>query len=137
MFSYSGNWKLDVFDGVVIEIDITTNKILGPVIKDLWMPHNIDLIGGSLNVLDSLPGHLKTNNAQIIGSFPAFTRGLGHDGIYYYIGQSRNRNYTKNLGISNNISIDSGIIIFDSETKVSRFLQLPTKLSEIHSIIVN
>ncbi|MBL7085871.1 MAG: DUF4915 domain-containing protein [Candidatus Cloacimonetes bacterium] len=136
MFSRTGNWKLDVFDGVVLEIDIKTKKIIGPVIKDLWMPHNIELIGGILNILDSLPGHLKTNNAQIIGDFPAFTRGLAHNGIYYFIGQSRNRNYSKNLGISKNISIDAGIIIFDEYTKVSRFLQLPPKLSEIHSILL-
>jgi hypothetical protein len=136
MFSYTGNWKLDIFDGVVLEIDLKTKNILGPVIKDLWMPHNIKLIDGSLHVLDSLPGHLKTNNAQIIGDFPAFTRGLANDGIYYYIGQSRNRNYSKNLGISKNISIDAGIIIFDKHTKASRFLQLPPKLSEIHSIVL-
>jgi hypothetical protein len=136
MFSYSGNWKLDVFDGVVLEIDLTTQEIVGPVITGLWMPHNIKNIGGSLTVLDSLKGHLRKNNASIIGEFPAFTRGLDHDGMYYFIGQSRNRNFSKNLGASNNISIDAGIIIFDEYTKVSRFLQLPPKLSEIHSILL-
>ena len=136
MFSYSGNWKLDVFDGVVLEIDIENKEIIGPVIKDLWMPHNIMLIDGSLTVLDSLRGQLKTNNAQVVGEFPAFTRGLAHDGIYYFIGQSRNRNHSKNLGLSNNISIDSGIVVFDVHTKASRFLQLPSKISEIHSIVL-
>ena len=136
MFSLTGNWKLDVFDGVVLEIDLKTKNILDPVIRDLWMPHNIKLIDGSLHVLDSLPGQLKTNNVKVIGEFPAFTRGLAHDGAYYFIGQSRNRNYSKKLGISKNISIDSGITIFDSHTKASRFLQLPPKVSEIHSIVL-
>jgi len=134
MFSLTGNWRRDIFDGVVLEYDIETNNLIGPVMKDLWMPHNIKFIDGSLHILNSLQGQLKTNNAKVIGEFPAFTRGLDHDGIFYYIGQSRNRNYSKNLGISNNISIDAGIIVFDSQTKVSRFLQLPPKLSEIHSI---
>jgi hypothetical protein len=136
MFSLTGNWKLDVFDGGILEFDIVTKKKVGPVVTDLWMPHNVKIIDGSFTLLDSLKGHLLTNNVQISGKFPAFTRGLDFDGQYYYIGQSRNRNYSKNIGLSNNISIDAGVIIFDDITKVSRFLQLPPKLSEIHSIIL-
>jgi len=136
MFSQTGNWKLDIFDGAILEFDIDTKKLVGPVVRDLWMPHNVKVIDGSLTLLDSLKGQLLTNNAQISGDFPAFTRGLDYDGQYYYIGQSRNRNYSKNLGLSKNISIDAGIIIFDNQTKVSRFLQLPPKLSEIHSIVL-
>ena len=136
MFSFTGNWRKDIFDGVVLEYDIETNNLIGVVIKDLWMPHNIKFIEGSLHVLNSLQGELKTNNAQVIGEFPAFTRGLDHDGIFYYIGQSRNRNYSKNIGVSNNISIDAGVIVFDSKTKASRFLQLPPRVSEIHSILL-
>lgn len=136
MFSYTGNWKKDIFDGVVLEIDLDTNTILPPVITDLWMPHNVCTINGSLSVLDSLRGELKTNNAQPIGKFPGFSRGLAYDGVFHYIGQSRNRNYSRYLGLSQNISIDTSIIVFDSQTKVSRSLSLPSKLSEIHSIIV-
>ena len=95
MFSMTGNWRQDIFDGVVLEYDIETNSLIGPVMKNLWMPHNIKIIEGSLHILNSLQGQLKTNNAQVIGEFPAFTRGLDHDGIFYYIGQSRNRNYSK------------------------------------------
>lgn len=138
MFSYSGNWKKDVFDGVILEYDLTTLNEVGPLLNanDLWMPHNISYLDGSLVVLDSLRGELKKNNLQSVGKFPAFTRGLDFDGAYYYVGQSRNRNYSKNLGLSLNISIDSGIIIFDEETKASRTIFLPQKLSEIHSILV-
>lgn len=136
MFSYTGNWKRDIFDGVALEIDLITNRVLNPVITDLWMPHNISFLDGSLTVLDSLRGELKTNNARAVGRFPAFTRGLDFDGVYYYIGQSRNRNYSKNLGLSLNISIDTAIIVFDQVTKASRTIHLPQKLSEIHSILV-
>ena len=136
MFSYTGNWKRDIFDGVALEIDLISRKKIGRVIDDLWMPHNISFLDGSLTVLDSLRGELKTNNARAIGKFPAFTRGLDFDGIYYYVGQSRNRNYSKNLGLSLNISIDTAIIIFDPITKASRTIHFPQKLSEIHSILV-
>ena len=100
------------------------------------MPHNVCSINGSLSVLDSLRGELKTSNAQAIGKFPGFSRGLGYDGMFHYIGQSRNRNYSRYLGLSLNISIDTSIIVFDAQTKVSRSLSLPSKLSEIHSTIV-
>jgi hypothetical protein len=136
MFSYTGNWKRDIFDGVALEIDLNSNKVIGLVMSDLWMPHNISFLDGSLVVLDSLRGELKTNNARAVGRFPAFTRGLDFDGVYYYIGQSRNRNYSKNLGLSLNISIDTAIVIFDQVTKASRTIHLPQKLSEIHSILV-
>ena len=66
----------------------------------------------------------------------AYLSDIDFDGFYYFVGQSRNRNYSKNLGVSKNISIDAGIIIFDPVTKASRFLQLPPKISEIHSILL-
>ena len=135
MFSHSGNWKKDIFDGAVLEIDLMTQTVRGPVIQNLWMPHNIMFLDGSLVVLDSLRGELRKNNAQAVGKFPAFTRGLDFDGVYFYIGQSRNRNFSKNIGLSLNIAIDTGIVIFDETTKVSRTLQLPQKLSEIHAIL--
>jgi len=136
MFSYTGNWKRDVFDGVVLEIDLRSHKVVRPVVMDLWMPHNISFLEGSLTVLDSLRGELKANNVRPIGRFPAFTRGLDYDGVFFYVGQSRNRNYSKNLGLSLNISIDTAIVIFDPVTKASRTIGLPQKLSEIHSILL-
>lgn len=136
MFSMTGNWQNDVFDGGVVEYDIHTKEKIGSVVHNLWMPHNVQMINGSLHVLNSLQGQLLTNNLQVIGEFPAFTRGLDYDGQYYYVGQSKNRNYSKNIGVSKNISIDAGIIVFDPQTKASRFLQLPPKISEIHSILL-
>ena len=49
------------------------------------MPHNISFFEGSLTVLDSLRGSLRNNNAQEIGIFPGFTRGLDFDGSLYFI----------------------------------------------------
>jgi len=136
MFAMTGNWQNDIFDGGVVEYDTQSKEKIGSVAHNLWMPHNIQMINGSLHILNSLQGQLLTNNLQVVGEFPAFTRGLDYDGQYYYIGQSRNRNYSKNIGVSKNISIDAGIIVFDERTKASRFLQLPPKISEIHSILL-
>ena len=64
----------------------------------------------------------------------SFTRGFHYDNRYSYIGQSKNRNFSKQLGVSKNISIDSGVIIFDDLTKVSRTIHLPHSITEIHGI---
>jgi hypothetical protein len=135
MFSLTGNWKKEVYDGGVLEFDLESKSCNGAVMQNLWMPHNISFVDGCLTILDSLPGYLRRNNCQIVGQFPAFTRGLAYDGMFYYIGQSKNRNISKNIGISLNTSIDTGVLIFDERKKVSRLIQLPSKISELHSII--
>lgn len=136
MFSSTGNWKEGVFDGAVVEFDIETGKRVGNVISNLYMPHNVVNLNGGLCVLDSLRGHLLASNGEVEGTFPGFTRGVDFDGEFYLIGQSKNRNYSKVIGLSNNISIDCSIILFDPKRKVSRSLQLPLSIGEIHSIKV-
>ena len=136
MFSISGNYNKEFYDGTIIEIntsDFTRKNILT---NKLWMPHNISFFDNSLHVLNSFKGELLAYNMSVIGKFPAFARGLDFKDGYYYVGQSRNRNFSKLLGNSLNTSIDSGIIIFESKNKLSRFLQLHPKLSEIHSIML-
>lgn len=136
MFSVTGNYQQDVFDGVVLEVDAAKRQILAPVMTDLWMPHNPKYLNGGLCVCDSLPGYLRRNNGQIAGDFPSFTRGLACDEDFYYIGQSRNRNFSNVIGVSNNISLDAAIIVFDDTTKLSRSVPLSPRLSEVHAIEV-
>ncbi len=136
MFSSSGNWKNDIFDGCIAEFDLISGQRKQDVYQGLYMPHNVKFYDGSIHVLDSLPGHLRFNNLSIQGTFPAFTRGLDYNNGLYYIGQSKNRNYSKVMGLSNNISIDCGVIIFNPEIKASRFIQFPHAIGEIHSVVV-
>ncbi len=136
MFSSTGNWKHDSFDGCIAEFDRPTGKRLPDVYQGLYMPHNVKYFDGSLHILDSLPGHLRFNNFAVQGTFPAFTRGLDYKNGLYYIGQSKNRNYSKVMGLSNNISIDCGVVLFNPELHVSRFIQFPYTIGEIHAIVV-
>ena len=136
MFSSTGNWKKGMFDGVVAEFDLISGKRLNDVISGLYMPHNVSYHNGNIAVLDSLNGHLMTDNGEISGTFPGFTRGLDFDGEFYYVGQSKNRNYSKVVGRSNNISVDCSVIVFDPLRKVSRSFQLPIEIGEIHSILL-
>ena len=137
MFSYSGNYLKEIYDGVIVEYDLLNLNHEPKIIKgDLWMPHSIKFYNKSLFALNSLPGELLGYNLQVLGRFPAFTRGLAYDGKYFYVGQSRNRNHSKFLGLNDNISIDTGIIMFHEKTKVSRFFQIDPRISEVHSIEV-
>lgn len=135
MFSLTGNWKKDVFDGGIAEFNIKTRKKIGDLKNDLWMPHNVKIINGTMHVLDSLRGNLLFDNLLTQGNFPAFSRGLDFKNGLYFIGQSRNRNFSKNVGVSKNISVDTGIVAFDPTTKISRFMNISNKISEIHSIL--
>ena len=135
MFSSTGNWKNDCFDGCIAEFSTKTGERLNDICSDLYMPHNVSFYDGSIHVLDSLAGHLRFNNLNIEGTFPAFTRGLSYNNGYYFIGQSKNRNHSRVMGLSNNISIDCGIIIFDPELKISRFVQFPNDIGQIHHIL--
>ena len=135
MFSSTGNWKNDSFDGCIAEFDIVTGERRPDVCTGLYMPHNVEMFDGSLHILDSLPGHLRFINFSVQGTFPAFTRGLDYNKGLYYIGQSKNRNYSRVQGISNNIAIDCGVVVFNPEIKASRFFQFPYTIGEIHTIV--
>lgn len=135
LFSFSGNWPHECYDGGVLEMDIESGEIIGPVMSELWMPHSICRINGALTCLDSMRGELKTMNHRNLGHFNSFIRGLAFKEGYYYIGASEHRYPEKLAGISNNIGLDAGVYIFDAESKMSRFL--PVRETEsIHSLLV-
>jgi hypothetical protein len=135
MFSLSGNHKRNVYDGGVCEIDLKTKKINNVIYTNLIMPHSIKYVNDSFAVLDSLNGDLIVG-IEKIANFPGFSRGLSYDGKFYFIGQSRNRNFSLVSQKKNNISIDNSIIIYDYKNKISRNIILPFQISEIHEVLV-
>ena len=135
MFSDSGNHRKNIYDGTVIEIDIISGKHIGNIYNNLWMPHSIKCFDESFYCLDSLRGNLLMGNHQIIGTFPGFTRGLDYKNNLFFIGQSKNRNFSKVMSVSNNSSLDTSVIIFNPELKVSRSIFLPPTISEIHEVL--
>ena len=135
MFSYSGNHKKNIYDGVVLEIDIDTGEKIGCIYSDLWMPHSIKYFDDSFYCLDSLKGNLLRGSKEILGTFPGFTRGLDLKENLFFIGQSKNRNFSKVISVSNNSSLDTSIIIFNPDYKVSRSIFLPPSISEIHEVL--
>lgn len=132
MFSLSGNHKRGIYDGGVLEIDILTKKIINKLYGNLTMPHSIKSFNGQITILDSLNGELIVGKKSLV-TFSGFSRGLSFDGKYYYVGQSRNRNFSLIKKKKANVSIDNSILIYDSKNKISRNLQLP--ISEIHEVL--
>lgn len=133
MFSLSGNHRRNIYDGGVYEIDLNSKKIKNKTYGNLTMPHSIKYINNKFVILDSLKGNLVIGR-KYVATFSGFSRGLSFDDKYYYIGQSRNRNFSLINENKDNISIDNSILIYDIKNKISRNLYLP--ISEIHEVLV-
>ena len=133
VFSFSGNWLHDVYDGGVLELDKLTGEIRGPAVSGIWMPHSVAMFEGKLCYIDSMRGELYDSSWNALGKFPGFMRGLDYDGRYFFIGSTEHRYPEKLKGVSLNISLDTGFVIFDAETKMSRFCPLP-QTEAVHSL---
>jgi len=133
VFSLSGNWMNDVYDGGILEVDLETGQPVGPVASGLWMPHSISRFNGRLCYVDSMRGELYDTTWGRTGHFYSFIRGLDFDGRYYYVGASEHR-YPEKLN-TDNISLDAGFYLFDPATKMSRFFPIP-QTEAVHSIAV-
>ena len=64
-----------------------------------------------------------------------FARGLAYDGNFFYIGMTEHRYPEKLLTIRDKIDMDTGILVFDNKTKMSKFYEM-TMIESIHSIII-
>ena len=99
------------------------------------MPHNVEFYMNEIHALDSLRGNLVIGDNKNTAHFSGFSRGMAYVNTKIIaIGQSKNRNHSKLLGLSNNISIDCGIVFYDIKSKLSRQIILPQDIGEIHSI---
>lgn len=134
LFSFTGNWLNEVYDGGVLEIDLASGSIVGPAVTGLWMPHSVHRIEGKLTYLNSMLGELYSGNYGKLGVFSGFVRGLDHDGKYFYVGTSEHRYPEKLRGLSYNISLDTGFFMFDAATKMSKFFPLE-EAETMHSLV--
>ena len=136
MFSFSGNWKIGVYDGGIYEIDIDSREIRHSVVSNLWMPHSPTMINGLLHYCDSMRGNVHNSTWKtFMTGFNGFIRGIVYDGAFYYVGQSPHRYLERCQGYSNNISLDSGIYIVENSGKVTKFLQT-CDLVDINTVFI-
>lgn len=135
MFSHSGCINEGVRDGGILQIDIDNPEIRTPIIQNAWMPHTVRFIGSEICYLDSMSGSFYKTDKQVVGEFYGFVRGLGYDGVYYYIGQSETRYFDLLKGIKKNIGMSAGFYMFDIETKAAKFFSLP-QIRQVHDLCV-
>ncbi|MDA8730262.1 TIGR03032 family protein, partial [Alphaproteobacteria bacterium] len=129
------NWRLGVYDGGIIEFDIDSCKFNDPILRDCWMPHSPQLIGENLMYCDSMRGSVNCGTWKKMIKFNGFVRGLAYDNQFYYVGHSMHRHIHRLENVSSNVSIDTGIFMFDEQSKISKFFHIP-QLTDIHSLYI-
>jgi len=134
MFSVTGNWKRNVFDGGIVEVNLRDGE-MKVIVNNLTMPHSVVLDDDGIKVLDSFKGFLLGSNFQQLAQLPGFVRGYASDSKYFYMGESKNRNFSRLDTGRTPVSIDTRITIMDKEFGFSRSIPLPPRISELHSII--
>lgn len=136
MFSFSGNWKIGIFDGGILEFDIDSGeRCPTPLVSSLWMPHTPTIIRGKLWYVDSMRGHAYCGTEELPIEFNGFIRGIAYDEHFYYIGQSLHRHPDRLRKISHNISLDTGIFLIDKDSYMTRFFPTPN-LTDINTVLV-
>ena len=135
MFSYSGNWMNDIYDGSIIEISKKTKKITGVLSTNLWMPHSVNYLNNSISYVDSMRGEVVTSSHNIVTCLDGFIRGLDFKDGYFFTALSEHRYPEKLIGKKKNISLDCGIVKIDPENGFTKFYQIQNTNS-IHSLIV-
>lgn len=135
MFSLTGNWKSGIYDGAIIQIDLKTKNIVGPVAENLWMPHTPIICDGILHYCDSMRGTVINMTWKILAKFSGFIRGIAWDGHYYFVGQSAHRYVDRLQGTSQNISLDTGIYLLDPVNHITKFFSIP-ELTDINSVFI-
>tara|TARA_R110001599_G_scaffold3083_1_gene17208 strand:- start:5201 stop:6340 length:1140 start_codon:yes stop_codon:yes gene_type:complete len=134
MFSLTGNWKRNSFDGGIMEVNLKTGE-MKPVINNLTMPHSVTCDETGLKVLNSFKGTFLGNNFDVLATLPGFVRGLDSDENYYYLGESKNRNFSRLSTGRTPVSIDTKITIINKKFGFCRSVYLANPISEVHSII--
>lgn len=134
VFSVHGWWRYGLYDGGVIEINKQTHEMRQIPIKECWFPHSLKLHEGRLYILDSMNGTLLRDMRDNIFGVDGFLRGLEFNGDYCYIGQSLHRHVSR-LNDRRTVSADCGIHVFNTQTRLRRFISLP-ELTNIYQIAV-
>lgn len=134
MFSVTGSWKNGLFDGGLLEINLS-DQCKKPIPLPVKLPHSVRSIDQFLVVLNSFEGSVYSFGCLEEYRFNGFLRGLDYDSDFIYLAESRNRNSTPLKRASQPVSIDSKINIVCRKSHFSRSLSLPKQISEVHSIL--
>ncbi|MDC0563905.1 hypothetical protein OAP51_03805 [Alphaproteobacteria bacterium] len=136
VFSISGNWSNDVYDGGIVEINLLDKEPdIVPVANNVWMPHSLLDWKGGLVFVESMLSLLTSIGWGNLGKFNGFLRGLAarDDNVIIGVSEHKYPERLKNQPLP--ISIDAGIIVYNVSSKVYKFIRLK-HLNSIHSIVI-
>jgi len=134
MFSLTGNYKRNIFDGGILEINLKNGEIK-KLINTLTMPHSITHTKSGFVILNSFKGSLLSNSFHPELVLPGFVRGYDSDNSYHFIGESKNRNFSRLSTDRSPVSIDTKITIVNKKLGFSRSIHLLNPISEIHALV--
>ena len=134
MFSYSGFWRNGVFDGHLVSLnsELKIDKIL---YSGLSQPHTPRVFDGEVSFADSFSGGLVHGTKGTILQVDGFVRGIEKIGPTWILGQSQTLYLERRVGTSGKVFLNTGIYIYNEESKVYAFHSMPG-IKNIHSLIV-
>jgi len=133
-FSFSGSYKINVFDGGVACLNPLSDDDPHPLLTGLWKPHSPHFFDGTLHILDSMTGKLVTGKSNFQVKFPGFVRGLDKHLQYYAVGQSEDM-YVSERANYETVMLNAGFFIYDVEFNASRFVPM-NGLMNIHDLLI-
>ena len=131
-FSYSGGYKIDVFDGGVACFDPLSNDEPTEILKALWKPHSPKFLDGKIFALDSMRGKVVSGKPNFNIKMPGFVRGLDKYLQYLVVGQSEDMYVSERMG-KEAIMLSAGVYLHDMEYNASRFIPI-NGLMNIHDL---
>lgn len=134
MFSRSGFWRQNIYDGCLIEYDLKKRQIAGTLMSGLVKPHTIKLFEDDIYLIDSFRGMVMRGSNNVMAEFNGFIRGLEKDDSRYYIGQSKNRHIEESYRNNKATMSNCGVIIYLADEKVYRLIDIP-QANDIYDII--
>ena len=136
LFSFTGKWLEEKFDGGVLCIDLKSKK-RKILTKKIMMPHSITKHKDKFYILESLTGNLRSPFDKKIFEFNNFLRGMTFidDRNIIVMGMTNHR-YPERYFKKNNKSLffNSGLILFDYKNNISKIYDISMNIKNIHSV---
>jgi hypothetical protein len=127
MFSLNGVWQNHVWnDGGILRIDVKTKEIEKKIISGLRQPHSLLLDKNDIYYCNSSERKIYHGD-KILCQFSGYTRGLAKWNEYFLVGQSKSRRLSAIRENFTNISMDTGLHIWNSTIKTSNFINIPAE----------
>lgn len=127
MYSIEGVWRREIWnDGAVVRLDPESGSVEQVVLHGLSQPHSILFDHDQLYMCNSMDCQVLKGD-KLLCQLQGYTRGIARHGRVLFIGQSEIRRLSRFRDRFSNLSLDSGIHVWNIDTYTSRFIKLPVQ----------